>query len=143
MKTLMMLSIVALPLLGRGQTNDTARLLSQAEGLTQVAGSAVGRGGTPGEFYTLAQTLHRNGTESDFMHMLRSTNAVTRLMGVYCILNTHTNPPEPMLPVSLFVDMTKVWYAPGGCMITTRTVSDVAREFIRNPGCLGPPTKSK
>jgi hypothetical protein len=143
MKVIVMLCMLALPIVSTASTNEYRKLAQQLEGLTEVDGSAVGARGTPGRFYKLSLDILAKGSKPDFQRMLSSTNPVVRLMGVYSLVNTHTNMSELWLPATLFSDTTKVLYAPGGCGVMYRTVSDIAYEFIRNPQCLGASRRKK
>ena len=143
MKRTIILCMLALPVVSTAETNTCQQLILQLQGVTEVAGSAVGFAGTPGRFYSLSRDFLAQGSEPDFHRMLNSTNPVVRLMGLYCIANTHTNVSTLWLPASMFIDATKVSYAPGGCSVMRVGVSDIARDFIRDPECLGPSHKKR
>ena len=143
MKISIIACLLLLPVVVSAVTNDFQQLLIQLSGVNAVEGSAVGSHATPGKFYTLSLAFLRCGTQTDYRQMLTSTNATTRLMGVYCIVNTNTNAPESCLPISMFVDKNKVGFAPGGCGLMLRTVADIVKEFIRDPGCLAPSRNKK
>lgn len=143
MKYVIIVCLLWLPVNGLADTNNFDKLLSQLSGVNAVEGSAVGVCATPGKFYTLSLEILKSGTQDDYHRMLTSTNAITRLMGFYCIVNTTTNGPAPCIPMSMLADQTRVRFASGGCNSRSCTVSDVAKIFIRYPDCLTPAIRKK
>jgi len=66
-------------------------LLSRLENMylwNEVSGNAVGPGGNEGYFYFLSKIFLRHGTPSHYKAMLRPRMPVTRVMGVYCLVQT-------------------------------------------------------
>jgi len=97
-------------------------------GVSGVDGAAVGVVADRGEFYEFAQKIMKEAERSELRGLLRERDPIARAMGIVCLAR-HLPETEPDIR-GLYNDREVVEVRPLGCMVTTMTVGEFAREIV-------------
>jgi hypothetical protein len=120
-----------------GDADPLADARRELLGLEAVEGAAVGEGGDPGRFHTLARVFLARGDRKLFATLTQDPHPVTRAMGLYALARTDPGAAAPLR--RHLGDRGRFDYFPGGCCGSTSTVGSFARDLLLDTSCLGDP----
>ncbi|MHC4533786.1 MAG: hypothetical protein ACYS6K_07535 [Planctomycetota bacterium] len=101
--------------------------IEQLKKARRVTGSAVGFGGSPGEFFNLSKVFLQKGKEEDILKLTEDENPVVRSMGILCLAK-HTKSANKLR--KHITDSGIIYYFPGGCMGSQITVGNFVRKLL-------------
>lgn len=113
------------------QSPDAAPLSDEIDRLDNVEGDAVGYAGGEGAFFRASRRLLDAGDRELLTRLTQDERPVVRALGLHVLARRDGEDALPVLAAA-FADDAAITYFPGGCTGWTTTVSNFARELIRD-----------
>lgn len=118
-------------------SNDSPAIIRKSLSgyLDAVTGTAVGDGASPGAFSVFADTLISLKRDSLYYELLKDTNKVVFVLGLYCLANTDFDKNKIVLE-KYYNDSSLVNYCPMGCIIEPVSIGYIVSEILKDPSYL-------